>query len=96
MIAFKTQGYNYNPSILTLASHDKVYIVDIIKFLDNKQLDEALVEILTQTESTIIGITFRWEFETLSEFCPYMKFWRKIPRFVDVDREFQRIHNTTK
>ena len=43
-----------------------MYLIDIIKLLNNEELDKTLIALLTQETTTILGIGFKMELETLS------------------------------
>jgi hypothetical protein len=74
-------------SVMTLATRDAVFMIDMIKLADNLELDQTMKELISQTTLLVYAL----EVDELTEYMPYMTFYQNIPRFIDLKTPFTKL-----
>ncbi len=75
--------------MLQLASTEKAYLIDFWRIKSAKYLDSALQKIFKR--SILLGFGFSSDMMILKNSVPTMSFFKKIPSFIDLQKEFSRL-----
>ena len=72
--------------------NDVVFIIDINALRNCKKLDDMLISLFTQPDTTILGFGFGADLSQFNTYCGQMRFLDLIPKYLDVQKLYKMIY----
>ena len=79
------------PTILTLSTKRKVFIIDLIALAKSFTLDRALTYIFEDSNSTFIGFELVGSVKQILRWLPHLNFMKYIKNYIDIYSYFVEI-----
>lgn len=74
-----------------MGGKNEAFILDIVKLGKNKKLDQLLVKLFTQKNTTVVGFGFGSDLAVFRKHCPNMKWVDHIPQFIDAQDYYKAV-----
>lgn len=81
----------FSPSLLTIGTANKIFIIDIMKLGKWSELDDKLTEIFRKTPATFACFGVPTFINYFNQFYSHFKFLQEVPRIIDARIMYHKV-----